>query len=93
MHQVGERVGVILGWTPDEPKVIKFLGYGIYDGDLPGGPLGSYPNPRITLEKGGVIWGCECWWGSEEEIKATLERHKAQGYTIREITLERETTQ
>lgn len=20
-------------------------------------------NPRIALERGGEVWGCECWWG------------------------------
>ena len=26
-------------------------------------------NPRITLDDGRVVWGCQCWWGSEEEVK------------------------
>jgi hypothetical protein len=20
-------------------------------------------NPKIVLDAGGVVWGCECWWG------------------------------
>lgn len=22
-------------------------------------------NPRIRLDSGAVVWGCECWWGAE----------------------------
>lgn len=29
-------------------------------------------NPKIILDNGKVVWGCECWWGSEEEIKALI---------------------
>ena len=24
-------------------------------------------NPRITLEDGTIVWGCEVWWGSAED--------------------------
>ena len=29
-------------------------------------------NPRIELDGGGVIWGCECWWErvDDEEVEA-----------------------
>jgi hypothetical protein len=23
-------------------------------------------NPRIRLDSGQFVWGCECWWGDEE---------------------------
>jgi hypothetical protein len=29
-------------------------------------------NPRIKLDSGDVVWGCQCWWGPEEEIKRTI---------------------
>jgi hypothetical protein len=25
----------------------------------------SMTNPRIRLDSGKVVWGCECWWGDE----------------------------
>lgn len=30
-------------------------------------------NPRILLDNGHHVWGCQCWWGPEEKIKKTLE--------------------
>jgi len=24
------------------------------------------PNPKLVLDDGSVVWGPECWWGSEE---------------------------
>jgi hypothetical protein len=27
-------------------------------------------NPRIKLDSGKIVWGCECWWGAEEEFKS-----------------------
>ncbi len=29
-------------------------------------------NPRIRLDNGDVVWGRECWWGPEEEIKKRI---------------------
>jgi hypothetical protein len=71
----GDRVGAMLSAEPKGP--ILFLGYGVYDGDqVPPkdiSPFGSsFPNPRITLDDGVVVWGCQCWWGDEEEIKANI---------------------
>jgi len=31
-----------------------------------------FENPRITLDDNTVVWGCECWWGSEESIKKKI---------------------
>jgi len=81
-HTVGERVGVILG---TQGKVVEIFGYGVYDGDLPGGPLGSLPNPRITLDDGEVVWGCEVWWGTEQKIKNHLSAYEKAGYTIKTV--------
>jgi hypothetical protein len=30
-------------------------------------------NPRIRLDSGHVVWGAECWWGSEEKVKKQLQ--------------------
>lgn len=24
-------------------------------------------NPKILLDNGSVVWGCECWWGPEAD--------------------------
>ena len=34
-------------------------------------------NPRIRLEDGSVIWGCECWWGPVVD-GLTLEKAQEQ---------------
>ena len=36
-------------------------------------PVRYFPNPRITLDSGKVVWGQECWWGPEDKIKKMLE--------------------
>lgn len=79
MYKIGERVGAIM--KADNERVWLF-GYGIYDGDEvppPGvGFMGldlnelQYKNPKITLDNKEVVWGCECWWGSEEKIKSAI---------------------
>ena len=78
--KIGERVVAI--YESNDTEVLYF-GTGVYTGDfLPEdalGPLAEYTrtlkftNPRIELDDGGHVWGCECWWGPEE---ATRERYK-----------------
>ena len=72
----GQRVGAILG---SEKGTVKFFGYGIYEGEfIPKEAVGfladicregKRKNPRIKLDNGKVVYGCECWWGSEEAIR------------------------
>ena len=81
MTKTGERVGAILG--SNENGSIEFLGYGIYEGDfIPleavgwmAGELRKHDNtnPRIRLDGGKVVYGCECWWGSEHTVKKRLD--------------------
>ncbi len=69
MTQVGSRVGAILSGGEEG---IKFLGYGVYVGDeVPEGAAGfmgeglreyAIANPKIELDNGLIVWGCECWW-------------------------------
>lgn len=40
-------------------------------GQLP--PDYVWKNPRISLDNGGIVWGCQCWWGSEEAVKEQIE--------------------
>lgn len=30
-------------------------------------------NPRIRLDNGDVVWGCECWWGPEDQVRKRIE--------------------
>jgi len=64
-------------------KTLYIYGAGIYVGDerppngtrTMFGPVDDdYPagltNPRIDLDRGGTVWGCQCWWGPEETARA-----------------------
>ena len=40
------------GWMTEEPCPL----------------LGGALNPRIVLDDGSILWGCECWWEPVEEV-------------------------
>ena len=79
LYQVGDRVGAICS---ADSETVKFFGYGTYQGDhIPPddvmGPFGHMAlygakNPKIQLDDGSVAWGCECWWGSEDQIRKSI---------------------
>ena len=72
-YQPGIRVGAI---QDADDKNVNLFGYGVYDGDLPCELSIGETNPRISLDNGEVVWGCQCWWGPEEKIRALIgERH------------------
>jgi hypothetical protein len=74
-HEIGDRVGAILSANSTE---VHLFGYGVYQGDEvpPEGTGGmgallreaGVKNPKILLDSGEVVWGCECWWGAEQKI-------------------------
>ena len=68
--EAGSRVGAISHTTSDNK--VYFFGWGTYVGDEPCPLLDGMKNPMIRLEDGGVVWGCECWWGSEKKIRDTI---------------------
>lgn len=80
MSRIGDRVGAIL---KAHDHYIEFLGYGIYEGDfVPHEACGQMANmlvqagvfnPRIRLDNGKIVYGCECWWGVELKVKKILE--------------------
>jgi hypothetical protein len=82
MVKIGERVGAILSADKNE---CRYLGFGVYEGDfIPKEAVGfiaeaekkqGMTNPRIRLDNGKVVYGCECWWGSEERIKNELKKY------------------
>jgi hypothetical protein len=78
----GDRIGAIASFTDD---TVYLYGYGVYGGTLkvpnltghsydPGmEPVGD---DKLILDSGQVIWGSECWWGSEEDIKGFVAEHE-----------------
>lgn len=93
---VGDRIGAILG---SDGRQVRLLGYGRYTGratpeDAVGmlaAALRSVPglvNPRLLLDDGSVVWGCECWWGSEEQVRRNVERWRAAGFEVVRVRIE-----
>lgn len=82
----GTRVGAVAYVTPQE---VLLLGYGVYLGnEVPsedarglGGEARvlKMPNPKIQLDSGEVVWGVECWWGHEAEVKKMIETYVSLG--------------
>lgn len=80
-YEVGDRVGAIIRADGD---TIEIYGYGIYEGKkVPpeelnvqffGMPL-TMENPCIKLDSGKLVFGCECWWGSEDMIKERVAKY------------------
>lgn len=66
MKKIGMRVGAARSTGKD---IVYMYGYGTYVGDETDGPLDGVANPKIVLDDGGVVWGCECWWGEEKQFK------------------------
>ena len=72
---VGARV---FAMSHAEGDVAYLYGHGVYMGRvLP--PKGiqlmgidlhtlGHQNPKILLDNGQVVWGCESWWGSEDKM-------------------------
>ena len=91
--KIGDRVGVILGSNKDGS--VDFFGFGFYEGDfVPTEAVGQlaeimreadHVNPRIRLDSGSVVYGCECWWGSEEKVKKMLDGQRVNVVSIDEV--------
>ena len=97
IHQPGTRVGAL--WAANK-QLVQLLGYGVYEGDfVPESAAGDIaevareigdPNPRIRLDNNQVVWGCECWWGPEEEIKQQIKQLESAGAKVLMIDIEEE---
>jgi hypothetical protein len=82
MLNIGDRAGVIL---KEEGGFIFLIGYGVYLGkEIPVeavGPMAEQlrkdevPNPKIKLDSGSVVYGCECYWGDESGLKRKIEKN------------------
>lgn len=74
------RVGAFLDIRVN--GAVSFLGYGEYTGEsLPDEGLSGFSEilrksgvkvPRIVLDSGEVIFGCECWWDEEYKVREVL---------------------
>ncbi len=74
-RKVGDRIGAIL--DSDYPDVVRLIGYGTYQGEhVPPVEIGDYnlgrPQPKLVMDDGQIVWGCECTWGTEEKIKELI---------------------
>lgn len=91
----GDRVGAIFGTGEG---AVSFLGYGIFAGyEVPKGAYGpmadalvvdAAKNPKIVLDSGRTVWGCECWWGPEGQIKVRLDRYRKMNYEIVDVDID-----
>lgn len=57
--------------------IVRSFGAGTYAGDFPlppeaGGLNFGQSSPRIILDNGKSVWGCECWWGPEDKLKSRV---------------------
>lgn len=68
-YNIGDRVGAI---QYSNKEVVNFYGYGTYEGEQPCPKFFDLPNPKIKLDNGKIVWGMECWWGPEEEVKQLI---------------------
>jgi len=69
--------------TPGSPACEDYMARLLASDDL------SLPNPRIRLDSGKIVWGCECWWGDEagfdkkyagaEIVLVDIDAEKAKG--------------
>lgn len=87
MSKVGDRVGAV---ASIKNGIVSLFGYGVYEGDQTPDPnivfmgvhmkdiLKDYPDhidPKIRLDNGDIVWGCECWWGPEAGVKNEIAQH------------------
>jgi hypothetical protein len=84
IREISTRIGAVLG---SRDNVVWFLGYGTYDGDhIPPAEIGGFncgvPNPKLMLDTGKVVWGCECWWGSEAAMRLKVEAWEKAGWEV-----------
>lgn len=75
MKKTGGRV---FAMSHVEGDVAYIYGFGVYVGDeippegisLMGIDLHTlgHRNPKIRLDNGQIVWGCESWWGAEDKF-------------------------
>ncbi len=94
MSNIGDRVGAVYGCKKDS-KTIEFFGYGTYEGlHIPVEAVGFWAdcmrdakaeNPRIRLDDGSCVYGCECWWGTISAVEEMMEGREVVYVDINKI--------
>lgn len=80
MRKQGDRIGAILS---AKNNVVKLLGYGVYLGkETP--PDYPFPNPKLQMDNGAIVWGYQCWWGDESAVESQIAKYKKAGWVIEE---------
>lgn len=99
MPKAGDRVFAIMD---ADSATVRLFGSGVYVGDEKPdkdqhkfGMVGmlakeGIENPRINLDNGDVVWGCECWWGPEDELEEILKGKAVAGVTVAEFRAQAE---
>lgn len=95
-RQPGARIGAIIS-SDEEQKIIKFLGYGVFECEaIPEEAVGflaevareaGFTNPRLRLDNGDAVYGCECWWGTEGGVRKRIADAEGQGFTIEVVRI------
>jgi len=95
-YEKGTRVGAVM-CSDQKKKTIDLLGYGIYEGDeVPESAVCGFAeackehgvgNPKIKLDSGKIVWGCECWWGPEDVIKKHVNEARRAGYVVNNVDI------
>lgn len=89
LRPAGLRVGAI---SHADDYTVYLFGYGIYQGDIIPPPEDNvrflgFPmdraSPCILLDNGKRVYGCECWWASEQRIDAEI-----RGRTVKIIDID-----
>lgn len=79
--KLGDRM-VAIQHVDSEKDEAHVFGFGVYDGEhVPPPEINPgirrdliSKNPRILLDSGEVVWGCECWWQLEEDFRKKAEK-------------------
>lgn len=94
-RKIGDRVYAL---SSADEECVRLFGVGTYDGDfVPAGAVGlvaealveyNITNPRITLDSGEVVYGCECWWGDERDLDACIDGRRVEHVAVAEVRAE-----
>lgn len=88
MREPGTRVTAISHTDAKHNKAYIF-GHGVYVGDEDCPVLGVFgkgqylKNPKIVLDNGKVVWGCQCWWAPVDVVAKRL-----NGWDVTEIDID-----
>lgn len=92
--KLGDRVGAIYQATATK---VEFFGYGVYQGrGIPDKSVCGFAaflaeegmdNPKILLDSGKVVWGCECWWGPADLVKQKIGDREVVEVDVEEVRL------